>query len=110
MENIDKGDMMKRLFAAFLIFTVCLSTLGLADYNCTAANISSFSTVIPVNGANISIGPILDPCPFGCRNETGKCMPSPYDISIMDVGLLFGLIIFALIFFYLSFKFGGKEG
>lgn len=87
-----------------------LSTNVLAEsYTCMNDSISQYSTTIIVSGSSIPIS-YNDTCSFGCQVESGKCKPSPYEINQMDVGLLFGMIVFAIIMFYISFKLGSGEG
>lgn len=99
-----------RMLISFLISLALFSSIGLANnYTCMDATTSFFSTLITVSGSSIPIS-YNETCKFGCQSESGKCKASPYDINIMDVGLLFGMIVFALLFFYLSFKLGTSEG
>jgi len=93
----------KRLAITMMISFALLSTISLADYSCMNSTTSQFSTTITVSGSNIPIS-YNDTCKFGCQTETGKCNPSPYDIGIMDIGVMYGLFAIGVLFFILSWK------
>lgn len=101
---------MKKLLLSILLSSMLLSTVTFAqNYTCIDANTSYFTTTIIVSGSSIPIS-YNETCKFGCQEESGQCKPSPYITNVMDLGLLFGMVILAIIFFYLSFKIGGGEG
>jgi len=93
----------KNLITFILIFLAIFSSIGLADWNCLNDTHSQYSTTITVGSSNV---PVSFPkrCPFNCKNETGECNPSPYEINMMDLGILFGVITITIILFILSFK------
>jgi uncharacterized membrane protein YhdT len=123
MENINKRNrrMKKlkinltpinlRMIISFLVSLAMLSSIGLADWNCINNSFTQYSTTLTVGSSSTPLSfPKNCTLSGGCNPATGECYPSPYGISIMDVGLLFGIIVFALLFFYLSFKLGTTEG
>jgi len=44
------------------------------------------------------------PCSFGCKTETGQCNPSPYDIGIGSIGILFSILTLGTIFYIMSLR------
>ena len=108
MMNIDNSRVdkliMKKLVLIF-VFLILFSKIGLADYyTCLNDTISKWNSTITVNGnvINIDNSPSYETCQFGCNSATGRCNPSPYDVSIGSLGILFSILGLGLIFYIMS--------
>jgi hypothetical protein len=101
--NMRKGRY--KIVPFILIFLALFSSVGLADWNCLNNTFSQYSTTLTVGSSSVPLSyPKNCTLSGGCNPTTGICYPSPYDISIMDLGILFGVITITIILFVLSFK------
>jgi len=94
---------MKKIIALLVLLMAISSVAYAQEYVCSDADTSTFSTIIIVGSDSIPIR-YNETCNFGCKSETGRCNPSPYDIGLVDVGIMFILLCIGLTFFYVSFR------
>jgi len=94
----------KKIVIIVLIFLSLFPSISLAqNYTCLDENTSYFSTTIIVSSSSIPIS-YNETCKFECNSQTGRCNPSPYDIGIMDIAIMYGIFAIAVLFFILSWK------
>lgn len=94
---------MKKTLVAILVLLL-VSSVGYAqEYSCADSDTSTFSTTIIVDGNSIPIE-YNETCNFDCKTETGRCNPSPYDVGLVDIGIMIFLLLVAVVLFYVSFK------
>lgn len=96
---------MKKLFVTLLLATLLFPSISFADFSCVNNTHMQFSTTINVNSQAVAVD-YIERCPFNCKNETGQCNPSPYEIGIMDIGIMYGIFAISVLFFVLSWKTG----
>ena len=95
---------MKNIVVVLLVLLIAVSSVAYAqEYTCADTVTSTFTTTIIVDGNSIPIE-YDETCNFGCKTETGRCNPNPYDIGFVDVGIMIFLLLVAVVLFYVSFK------
>lgn len=98
--------MKNKLLLSFLISLVMFSSIGYANnYTCIDSDTSHFETTITVESDAIPIS-YNETCNFGCKDETGRCEPSPYEMGLIDVSVLFAILVMGIVFIYLHGKVG----
>lgn len=98
---------MKKIILLTLVLVALFSTVGLADHTCSNSTTSHFTTTINVNGNLVPVS-YDETCNFGCKTETGKCIPSPYEDWWINVSVMFIVFAIGLAFFYIHGKVGNE--
>jgi len=94
---------MKQIGLVVLVLLLVSSVAYAQEYACVDAVTSTFTTIINVDGNSIPIS-YNETCNFDCKTETGRCNPSPFDVGLVDIGIMIFLLLVAVVLFYVSFK------
>ncbi len=96
--------MYKNILISTLVCLVLVSSIVYAQsYSCIDTDTSQFSTILNVDDDSITIT-YNETCKFSCNTETGKCEPSPYEMGLIDVSVLFAVLGIAFVMFFIHGK------
>jgi len=96
---------MRKVLLISLVLLLFFSNAALADYSCSDANTSLFNTTVTVGSSSIPVSyPTNCFLSGGCNSATGQCFPSPYDVSLGSIGILFSILILGIIFYIMSLR------